>query len=117
MHIMAIGDRWFSRQRIDDAVWLLISLRQVLSDLAGADVLAVATHGHFGHVGGLFEFYDDGLIDELPGSEVETYVATMHRLRTLPTEVVHGNHEPSLGRGRMLELIDSYLRRPSRIAA
>jgi hypothetical protein len=33
----------------------------------------------------------------------------MKRLRDLPVRVVHGGHEPSFGRERMVAIIDSYL--------
>jgi len=35
----------------------------------------------------------------------------MERLQALPVEVVHGGHDPSLGRERLLELTDAYLAR------
>ena len=53
--------------------------------------------------------YDGALLDELPGSDIPDYVATMRRLRRLPVEVVHGGHEPSFGRARLNELVDAYL--------
>lgn len=53
--------------------------------------------------------YDGTLLDELPDSNVPDYIATMKRLRTLPVSVVHGGHEPSFGRERMIGLIDAYL--------
>jgi glyoxylase-like metal-dependent hydrolase (beta-lactamase superfamily II) len=53
--------------------------------------------------------YDGPLLDELPGSDIRDYVATMKRLRDLPVEVVHGGHEPSFGRERLIELCDAYL--------
>jgi hypothetical protein len=33
----------------------------------------------------------------------------MERLRDLPVRVVHGGHDPSFGRARMLELIEAYV--------
>jgi glyoxylase-like metal-dependent hydrolase (beta-lactamase superfamily II) len=54
--------------------------------------------------------YDGGLLDSLPGSDGEQYVASMQRLRGLPVRVVHGGHEPSFGRPRLVDLIDEYLR-------
>ena len=42
--------------------------------------------------------YDGPLLDELDGSDVDGYVATMRRLRELPVTVVHAGHEPSFGR-------------------
>jgi glyoxylase-like metal-dependent hydrolase (beta-lactamase superfamily II) len=55
--------------------------------------------------------YDGPLLDELVGSDVDAYVSTMHRLRDLPVTVVHGGHEPSFGRDRLIELCDDYLAR------
>ena len=54
--------------------------------------------------------YDGPLLDELDGSDIAAYVATMARLRELPVTVVHGGHEPSFGRARLVELCDDYLR-------
>jgi glyoxylase-like metal-dependent hydrolase (beta-lactamase superfamily II) len=54
--------------------------------------------------------YDGGLLDEFPGADIGQYIATMHRLRALPVTVVHGGHEPSFGRVRLVELVDNYLR-------
>ncbi len=53
--------------------------------------------------------YDGPLLDELDGSDIEAYCATMRRLRSLPVTVVHGGHEPSFGRSRLVELCDAYL--------
>ena len=53
--------------------------------------------------------YDGPLLDELEGCDIEAYVATMRRLRDLPVRVVHGGHEPSFGRERLVELCDAYL--------
>lgn len=53
--------------------------------------------------------YDGELLDELPDSNIPDYIQTMKRLRELPVDVVHGGHEPSFGRKRMIELIDTYL--------
>lgn len=53
--------------------------------------------------------YDGPLLDMLPDSSVPDYVRTMTRLRELPVTVVHGGHEPSFGRDRMIAIIDEYL--------
>ena len=53
--------------------------------------------------------YDGVLLDELPDSDIGAYIETMKRLRELPVSVVHGGHEPSFGRERLLELVDAYL--------
>jgi glyoxylase-like metal-dependent hydrolase (beta-lactamase superfamily II) len=55
--------------------------------------------------------YDGPLLDELEDSGIESYVATMRRLRELPVSVVHAGHEPSFGRRRLVELCDDYLAR------
>jgi glyoxylase-like metal-dependent hydrolase (beta-lactamase superfamily II) len=54
--------------------------------------------------------YDGPLFDQLEGGDVDGYVRTMERLRALPVSIVHGGHDPSFGRMRMIELIDDYLR-------
>ena len=53
--------------------------------------------------------YDGPLLDQLDGSDVDAYAVTMRRLRDLPVTVVHGGHEPSFGRQRLVELCDAYL--------
>jgi len=53
--------------------------------------------------------YDGPLLDMLPDSSVRDYIATMKRLRALPVTIVHGGHEPSFGRDRMIALADAYL--------
>ncbi len=55
--------------------------------------------------------YDGPLLDELDGCDIADYVETMRRLRELPVTVVHGGHEPSFGRERLVELCDAYLAR------
>jgi glyoxylase-like metal-dependent hydrolase (beta-lactamase superfamily II) len=55
--------------------------------------------------------YDGPLIDQFPGSSIADYVRTMRRLRALPVTVVHGGHEPSFGRERLVSLVDAYLER------
>ena len=53
--------------------------------------------------------YDGPLLDMLPDSSVPDYLRTMNRLRALPVKLVHGGHEPSFNRDRMLSLIEGYL--------
>ncbi len=53
--------------------------------------------------------YDGELLDDLPDSNIPDYLSTMKRLAGLPVEVVHGGHEPSFNRERMLILINQYL--------
>ena len=55
--------------------------------------------------------YDGPLLDQLDGSDIDDYVRTMERLRTLPVVAVHGGHEPSFGRARLVEICDDYIAR------
>jgi glyoxylase-like metal-dependent hydrolase (beta-lactamase superfamily II) len=61
--------------------------------------------------------YDGPLLDQLPTSNIADYLATMHRLRDLPVKVVHGGHDPSFGRERLVELCDAYIRKREAAAA
>ncbi len=53
--------------------------------------------------------YDGALLDTLPESDIGDYVETMKRLRDVPAEVVHGGHEASFGRERLVEIAEAYL--------
>lgn len=53
--------------------------------------------------------YDGPLLDELDDSDIGAYLTTMDRLRRLPVTVVHGGHEPSFDRRRLVELCEQYL--------
>ena len=53
--------------------------------------------------------YDGELIDNAWHSEPEAYRESLHRLRELPVDLVHGGHYASFGRDRLLQLIDLYL--------
>jgi glyoxylase-like metal-dependent hydrolase (beta-lactamase superfamily II) len=55
--------------------------------------------------------YDGPLLDELPGSDIPAYIATMHRLESLPARVVHAGHDPSFDGARLRMLAREYLRR------
>ena len=55
--------------------------------------------------------YDGPLLDEIPGADIGAYTTTMRRLRDLPVECVHGGHDPSFGRARLIELAEAYLRK------
>lgn len=58
--------------------------------------------------------YESGiLLDELPESSIADYLRSMERLRDLPVRVVHGGHDDSFGRARLLELIEDYVSRRS----
>jgi glyoxylase-like metal-dependent hydrolase (beta-lactamase superfamily II) len=53
--------------------------------------------------------YDGPLLDELPGSDIETYLATMRRLERLEARIVHAGHDPSFDGQRLKALARSYL--------
>jgi glyoxylase-like metal-dependent hydrolase (beta-lactamase superfamily II) len=56
--------------------------------------------------------YESGdLLDELPESNIADYVRSMERLRDVPVRMVHGGHDDSFGRNRLVRLIDDYLAR------
>jgi len=56
--------------------------------------------------------YESGiLLDELPESSIPDYVCSMKRLRDVPARIVHGGHDDSFGRERLLELIEDYVTR------
>ena len=53
--------------------------------------------------------YDGPLIDDTYHSDIDIYVETLERLRSLPVTLVHGGHFPSFGPVRYRQLIDEYL--------
>ena len=55
--------------------------------------------------------YDGPLLDELPGSDIQTYVRTMRRLARLPARTVHAGHDPSFNGERLRQLAQEYLDR------
>jgi glyoxylase-like metal-dependent hydrolase (beta-lactamase superfamily II) len=55
--------------------------------------------------------YDGPLLDELPGSDIAAYAATMKRLERLPARLVHAGHDPSFGGAKLRELARAYLER------
>lgn len=52
--------------------------------------------------------YDGPLIYEGPGMSVDDYRKTFDLLKSLPITTVHGGHDPSFDRTRMLEIITHY---------
>ena len=53
--------------------------------------------------------YDGPLLDQLDGSNVDDYLVTMERLKTLPVKIVHAGHDPSFDRVRLKELAQAYI--------
>jgi glyoxylase-like metal-dependent hydrolase (beta-lactamase superfamily II) len=71
--------------------------------------------GLLDEVDGLFlsgdAIYDDDILDDLPGSSVPDYIATMKRLRHLDCRLVIGGHGPEMTRARMVAVAEAYLAR------
>jgi glyoxylase-like metal-dependent hydrolase (beta-lactamase superfamily II) len=55
--------------------------------------------------------YDGPLLDELPESDIPSYLHTMRRLESLPVRVVHAGHDPSFDGARLRVLAREYLQR------
>ena len=53
--------------------------------------------------------YDGGLVDDLPGCDVEIYKTTMERLLQLDVRTVHGGHGVTFGKARLQEIARTYL--------
>lgn len=53
--------------------------------------------------------YDGPLLDDIPGADVDAYLATMERLADLPVSVVHAGHDPSMGPERYRSVIREYV--------
>lgn len=53
--------------------------------------------------------YDGPILDDMEDSNVDDYLDTMERLKKIPVSVVHGGHDPSFGRDRLIELADAYI--------
>ncbi len=61
--------------------------------------------------------YRGALLDELDGSSIADYCATMRRLLELPVETVYAGHGAPFGRERLREQARAYLRRRSGASA
>ena len=53
--------------------------------------------------------YEGGLVDDLPGCNIETYRGTMAHLAQLDVDIVHGGHGAMFGRDRLREIAMNYL--------
>ncbi len=66
-------------------------------------------------VSGLFftgdAIYDDTLVDDVPGSDIAAYLATMDRLRHLDLSLALGGHGAPFDRPRLRAIAEDYLRR------
>ena len=89
-------------------------------DLGDRVFEVVHTPGHSPGGIGLFErktgiflsgdvIYDGPLIDDAYHSNVDDYLATVQRIKSLPVSIVHGGHFPSFGKTRYTQLIAEYV--------
>jgi glyoxylase-like metal-dependent hydrolase (beta-lactamase superfamily II) len=53
--------------------------------------------------------YDGDLLDQLPGSDIPTYIETYERLQKLPIETVYPGHYATFGRDRYQQIMAEYL--------
>jgi glyoxylase-like metal-dependent hydrolase (beta-lactamase superfamily II) len=53
--------------------------------------------------------YEGGLVDDLPGCDIEAYKVTMTRLSELDVDIVHGGHGVMFGKDRLHEIAARYL--------
>jgi glyoxylase-like metal-dependent hydrolase (beta-lactamase superfamily II) len=91
-----------------------------IADLGGRSFAVVHLPGHSPGTICLYEestgtlfsgdcVYDDVLFDELVGSDVAAYVASMKRLLELDVQVVHPGHGDSFDGDRLREICEEYL--------
>jgi glyoxylase-like metal-dependent hydrolase (beta-lactamase superfamily II) len=55
--------------------------------------------------------YDGPLVYEGPGMDLDVYARSLRRLKELPACIVHAGHDPSFDRTRLIQIVDSYLKR------
>ena len=53
--------------------------------------------------------YDGGLVDDIAGADIPTYVETMRRISDLDVRIVYGGHGESFGQARMREIARGYI--------
>ena len=53
--------------------------------------------------------YNGDLFDTLYHSDRDAYRESLERLKSIPITTVHGGHDASFDRNRMIEIIDNYL--------
>ncbi len=89
-------------------------------DLGDRNFEVIHTPGHSPGGIGLFEektgiflsgdiIYDGPLIDNAYHSAVTDYIASLTRLKSLRTNIIHGGHFPSFGSTRFNQLVDEYI--------
>jgi len=94
-------------------------------DLGGVRLSVIELAGHTPGSIGLLDpaarvlfsgdsIYDEGLIDDLPESDVAAYLETMRRLAEVDVDVVRTGHGPSLDAGEMRQVAADYIRSKAR---
>jgi glyoxylase-like metal-dependent hydrolase (beta-lactamase superfamily II) len=53
--------------------------------------------------------YDEGLVDDIPGADVETYLKTMQRLAALEVGQVHAGHGETMDKAQMQRVAKDYI--------
>jgi len=53
--------------------------------------------------------YDGPLLDTLPGSDIDAYILTMQRLKSMNVSVVHAGHDPSFDGRHLVKLAQRYI--------
>lgn len=54
--------------------------------------------------------YDEGLVDDIPGADVETYLGTMQRLAELDVATVYAGHGEVMDKAQMQRVARGYIR-------
>lgn len=53
--------------------------------------------------------YDEGLVDDIPGADIEIYLKTMHRLAELDVAAVYAGHGEIMGKPQMQRVARDYI--------
>ena len=53
--------------------------------------------------------YDEGLVDDIPGADVEAYIRTMQRLATLDVGTVYAGHGETMDKRQMQQVARDYI--------
>jgi glyoxylase-like metal-dependent hydrolase (beta-lactamase superfamily II) len=68
-------------------------------------------HHDSGTLFGADAIYDGPLIFDGAGMSIPDYATTLHRIKALPVQVVHGGHDPHFGKARLDEIVADHLTR------
>jgi len=89
---LPVAETWFKATRIDDDTTLIIEPHIHVLEQANMWLVEGSER--------------DMILDT--GMSVAAYRETFNLLKDLPVTTVHGGHDPSFGRARMLEIIATY---------